>query len=81
MKDSNSSQALVKGDMVKYSGNWVGSKFKHGIVIEGPFVMDFAFSVAGKEAEPEFVNVKWWKTDGTIRTQTDSIYNLVKVNE
>jgi len=72
---------LKAGDLVKYSGNWVGSKFKHGIVIEGPFVMDFSFSVTGIEAEPEFVNVKWWKTDGTIKTQTDSIYNLEKVNE
>ena len=70
---------MKKGDLVKYLGVWNDSSFKHGIITSDPFEVDFK-SIDNIDKDPGFINVKWWMKDGRIRTQTDSIDNLVICN-
>lgn len=70
---------MKKGDLVRYTGSWDDSKFTHGIIVSDPFDLDFKV-ISKQRLGKEFIDVKWWMKDGRIRTQTDSIDNLVICN-
>ena len=70
---------MKKGDLVRYVGRWDDSKFMHGIIVSDPFDLDFKV-ISKQRPGKEFIDVKWWMKDGRIRTQTDSIDNLILCN-